>query len=67
MDKSFQTTKNLERALRAIRGHEAVRANLKLWIDAICIDQKNNPERKSDCYTCAKDLWHSTRCNNLAW
>lgn len=42
---SFQATKNLERALRAIRGHEVIRAGYKLWIDAICIDQNNNAER----------------------
>jgi len=39
---SFPVTKNLECALRYLRYPDTVRI---LWIDAICIDQKNIPER----------------------
>lgn len=38
-------TKNLEEALRTLRQHEVIRAGYKLWIDSICIDQNNMPER----------------------
>lgn len=38
----FPVTKNLERALRYFRYPDTARI---LWIDAICIDQKNIPER----------------------
>ena len=39
---SFPVTKNLERALRYLRYPDTVQI---LWIDAICIDQNNIPER----------------------
>ena len=43
--KSFEIRLNLESALRHIRGVKINR--VPLWIDAICINQKNVPERNS--------------------
>ncbi|MCJ1283729.1 hypothetical protein MMC26_003060 [Xylographa opegraphella] len=43
--KSFQIRLNLESALRHIRGVK--KNDVPLWIDAICIDQMNIPERNS--------------------
>ncbi|KAH7370371.1 heterokaryon incompatibility protein-domain-containing protein [Rhexocercosporidium sp. MPI-PUGE-AT-0058] len=42
--KSFHVTTNLARALRHFRDNKKPR---KLWIDAICIDQRNAEERSS--------------------
>jgi hypothetical protein len=39
---AFHISKNLESALRALRKHNEVR---QLWIDAICINQKDTKER----------------------
>ena len=41
-------TKNVEACLRVLRGKPYVRAGWRLWIDAICIDQKNVVERASE-------------------
>jgi hypothetical protein len=41
-DPAFSVTRNLERALRYLRRGDAPRV---LWIDAICIDQQNVPEK----------------------
>ena len=38
----FNVTPNLKAALRALRKHDGVRM---LWIDAICIEQRNTKER----------------------
>ncbi|CAD6589163.1 MAG: hypothetical protein ASARMPREDX12_003674 [Alectoria sarmentosa] len=39
-------TKNLEEeALRTLREHEVIRAGYQLWIDSLCINQNNVPER----------------------
>jgi hypothetical protein len=43
--KSFQATKNLEAALRALRHRDAERL---LWVDAICIDQSRTTERNRE-------------------
>jgi hypothetical protein len=47
-DKSFEVTRNLESALRNLRksGDNPSQARI-LWIDAICIDQKNSEERRT--------------------
>ncbi|KAL5325717.1 hypothetical protein ACEPPN_006847 [Leptodophora sp. 'Broadleaf-Isolate-01'] len=42
--KPFQVTTNLARALRHLRAREKPR---RLWVDAICIDQRNAEERSS--------------------
>ncbi|MCJ1437038.1 hypothetical protein MMC27_006423 [Xylographa pallens] len=43
--KSYEIRLSLESALRHIRGVK--KNNLPLWIDAVCIDQTNIPERNS--------------------
>jgi hypothetical protein len=42
---SFQATKNLEAALRTIRSHPCSIKGMKLWVDAICINQNDVVER----------------------
>jgi hypothetical protein len=60
--KSVQVTVNLEAALRVLRGKAPVKAGLKLWIDALCINQEDNDEkevqvkRMADIYQRAYDL-----------
>ncbi|KAF2489005.1 hypothetical protein BU16DRAFT_433098, partial [Lophium mytilinum] len=39
---SLEITGNLDRALRALRPKDAM---LRVWIDAVCIDQKNLEEK----------------------
>jgi len=38
-------TQNLEEALRAFRSQSEFRSGFKLWVDAICINQRDNEER----------------------
>lgn len=40
-------TKNLEKILRAIAANDEFQANYKIWIDAICINQKDESEQAS--------------------
>ncbi|KAF2267312.1 hypothetical protein CC78DRAFT_614253 [Lojkania enalia] len=40
-------TKNLEEILRRLAANNEFRANYKIWIDAICINQKDESERAS--------------------
>ena len=40
-----RVTQNLERALRAFRDQEEFRSDMKLWVDAICINQDDLEER----------------------
>ncbi|KAF4633098.1 hypothetical protein G7Y89_g5022 [Cudoniella acicularis] len=44
-DCKFYVNSNLESALRRLRRHQNSPLNRFLWIDAICIDQSNNPEK----------------------
>jgi hypothetical protein len=39
---------NLEEALRVLRCKKAMRSGYRIWIDALCIDQKNLAERSSE-------------------
>jgi hypothetical protein len=43
--KVFHITSNLEKALRQFREENEFRANFKLWIDALCINQEDLQER----------------------
>jgi hypothetical protein len=40
-----QVTRNLEVALRALRGNPVFQAGYKLWVDALCINQTDYKER----------------------
>jgi hypothetical protein len=40
-----EVTKNLESALRILREKGPLRAGVKIWIDALCINQKDNDEK----------------------
>ena len=42
---SVHVTVNLEAALRQLRDSHRIKQGLKLWVDAICIDQSNLEER----------------------
>ena len=42
---SIRVTVNLEAALRQLRDSNCIKQGLKLWVDAICIDQNNLEER----------------------
>ena len=45
--KSVQVTKNLESALRILRDKLPVRLGVRLWVDALCINQKDVKERNA--------------------
>ncbi|KAF1982107.1 HET-domain-containing protein [Aulographum hederae CBS 113979] len=45
-DKPLMVTENLDAALRQLRKHRRIQQGFKLWIDAICIQQDANAERK---------------------
>jgi len=42
----IQVTRNLEVALRALRGRPDFEAGYKLWVDALCINQADHEERE---------------------
>jgi Heterokaryon incompatibility protein (HET) len=42
-----EVTENLEEALRTLRSTCKFGADFKLWVDAVCIDQKDDKERES--------------------
>jgi hypothetical protein len=53
---------NLEEALRALRGKELVHMGILIWIDALCINQDDIPERNEEVkrmrtiYSAARDV-----------
>jgi hypothetical protein len=60
-DQPFPVTRNLESALRYIRQN----TSRKLWIDAICIDQKNKNE-KSEQIPLIRDIYRNCE-SDLLW
>lgn len=45
--KPVQVTKNLESALRILRDKLPMRLGVRLWVDALCINQKDIMERNT--------------------
>lgn len=60
--KQFQVTVNLHAALLRLRDHSFERI---MWIDAICIDQNNNEERKQQVQLMARI--YSTAHRVIVW
>ena len=55
-DEHLPITRSLDFALRRLRHDDLTRT---LWVDAICIDQSNIPERNAQVRMMSIDLWTS--------